>query len=126
LRGCRHFILGSGVTNAAEDNLLRFKRKFGPPTVPFTIGTIVHEERAHADLCQQVVRLRRAAILSQIKHGFSTKRSLRGCWHPNNKMRIRSGVRVHPKRIDFALGEAQCSQDNEVARRESVSQPRVT
>jgi hypothetical protein len=86
----------------------------------------VHEERAYADLCRQVVRLRRAAILPQIKHGFSTKRSMRGWWHSNNKMRIRSGGRVHPKESNFALGEAQCSQDIGVARRESVSQPRVT
>jgi hypothetical protein len=57
-RGCDQLILGGGVTGAADDGLLVFKKRFAPETRTFHIGKMVHDEANYSALCEAAIAVR--------------------------------------------------------------------
>jgi len=47
--GAEYFLLGGGRTNAPDDSLLTFKRKFSDDTKPFYIAGLVHNHEKYAE-----------------------------------------------------------------------------
>lgn len=46
-----YFMLGGGRTNAEDDSLYKFKRKFSSMTLPYYIGGMIFDEDKYAELC---------------------------------------------------------------------------
>ncbi|MBP7477175.1 MAG: GNAT family N-acetyltransferase [Chitinophagales bacterium] len=46
-----YFMLGGGRTNAEDDSLYKFKRKFSSMTLPYYIGGIIFDEEKYIELC---------------------------------------------------------------------------
>lgn len=51
-KGKKYFLLGGGRINAADDNLLRFKKKFSPLEKDFYIMGIVHNKEIYSKYCE--------------------------------------------------------------------------
>ncbi len=48
-----YFLLGGGVTNDADDNLLKFKKDFGGAAKKLWLGKRIINESAYSELCQE-------------------------------------------------------------------------